>query len=252
MLERFDEQIAFDLRLDDALCVLTVGSMEQHSDYLPLGTDSLIGEAVTEAAAKEASCRVVLLPPQRVGYSPHHRAFPGCLTLTQSTLQAYLFELGASVFETGAKQLLIVNAHGGNQACLQAVVNDLGSRLGARAALVRYWDLLAHAIDTIRESGPGGMGHAGEFETSLMLYLYPELVDQSRIDTRAPAVGSEWHHPDMFAKNKVHVFKPFQEYTAKGNVGEPQHASREKGERIFTLAVSELRRLMEWQMEHGF
>ena len=252
MLQRWSEQIAFDFDLSDALCVLGVGSTEQHSDYLPLGTDSLIGEKLTEAAAEKADCRVVLLPPQQIGYSPHHRAFPGYITLTHDTMQRYLFEICACAFANGAKQLLIVNSHGGNRTCLQAVVNELSSNLGARVAMVNYWDLIAQEIAGIRETAPGGIGHAGELETSLLLYLCPQLVNHARINERPPAVGSEWHHPDMFAANKVYIFKPFNEYSPMGNIGQPSFASREKGEKIFNLVVAKLSRLMEYQMKHGF
>lgn len=252
MLEYWHETISFDLDLSGALCLLCVGSTEQHSDYLPLGADSIIGERLAEAAAREARCRVVMLPPQRVGFSPHHRAFPGCLTLTQETMIRYLYEICACAYDCGAKRLMLLNSHGGNQTCLQAVINELGSRLDKRAVLVRYWDLIADAVARLRETPPGGMGHAGELETSLMLYFCPELVDRSRIDRREPASGDEWHHPDMFAANKVYIYKPFNEYAEKGNIGQPDRATREKGERYAGLAAGELARLMDHQVEHGF
>ena len=245
MLQHWQETISFDLDLSSALCVLCVGSTEQHSDYLPLGTDSILGERLTMVAAERAMVRVVMLPTQRIGFSPHHRAFPGCLTLCQETLARYLFEICACVQKNGADRLLLVNSHGGNQTCLQAVVNEVGSRLGMRAVLVRYWDLVAGEMAGLRESGPGGMGHAGEFETSLMLHFCPELVDRARITDREPAVGSEWHHPDMFAANKVYLYRPFDEYGPMGNVGQPAYGSAEKGALYAELITKELARLMD-------
>ena len=252
MLTKWNELTAFDLELSRALGLLVVGSTEQHSDYLPLGTDSMIGAALAEQAARQASCQVVMLPVQSIGYSPHHRAYPGVLTLSQDTMFHYLLELCGCAYDAGLEQLMILNAHGGNQSCLQTVVNELGSRRGKRAVLVRYWDLIAGKIGEIRQSPPGGMGHAGELETSLMLHFYPKLVNTGRIDQRPPARGNPWHHPDMFASNKVYIYKPFNEYSPKGNIGQPSLASPEKGGMIAALVAGELARLMEFQMEHGF
>lgn len=252
MLEYWHEAVCPNPDLSGALCFLCVGSTEQHSDYLPLGTDSIIGEHLAEAAARKARCQVVMLPPQRVGFSPHHRAFPGYLTLTQETMIRYLYEICTCVYDNGAEYLMILNSHGGNQTCLQAVVNEIGSRLGKRAILVRYWDLIAGAVAELRETGLGGMGHAGELETSLMLHFCPELVERGRINRREPAQGSEWHHPDMFSANKIYLYKPFNEYSPEGNIGQPDFATREKGEYYAALAATELARLMDFQVEHGF
>lgn len=252
MLIKWDELTAFDIDVSKSLVLLCVGSTEQHSDYLPLGTDSIIGESLGEAAAKRARCPVLMLPPLRFGFSPHHRAFPGYITLSQKTMSGYLMDVCTSVYQNGAERMMILNSHGGNQACLQTVVNEIGSSLDKRIVLVRYWDLIAQAINGIRESGPGGMGHAGELETSLMLHFRPDLVNLMRIDSRPPAVGNDWHHPDMFASNKVYIYKPFNEYSPKGNIGQPALGNREKGGKIASLIIEELAKLMEYEIEHGF
>ena len=250
MILHWDTQNACEFDLKDTLCVLNVGSTEQHSDYLPLGTDNFIGESITKQAAMESGFKVMIMPSQRVGFSAHHRNFAGCITISQRVLQEYLFELFYCAVANGAQKIMIVNAHGGNQACLQAVVNDLGRELGVKAVLVRYWDLIAEHIKELRQSQPGGMGHAGELETSLMMFLLPHLVDKSAIGERPAAEGSPWHHPDMFSNNKIYIYKPFDEYSPKGNVGQPIFADEEKGEKIFRLAVNELKSLMQWQMSN--
>jgi len=252
MLIKWEEITAFDIDLSISLALLCVGSTEQHSDYLPLGTDSILGESLGEMAARKANCKVVMLPAQHIGFSPHHRAFPGALTITQPAMYAYLFEICRCVYANGGEKLMILNSHGGNQTCLQSVVNEIGATLGKQAVLVRYWDLIAGVIGAIRESGPGGMGHAGELETSLMLHFRPDLVHTDRIDDRPLATGSEWHHPDMFAANKVYIYKPFNEYSPKGNIGQPILGSPEKGGKIASLVANELARLMDHTFENGF
>jgi len=251
MLTRWNEINAFDFDPHSVLPVLCVGSCEQHSRHLPLGTDSMLVEKVTEEAAALAKVRVVLLPTQKIGYSPHHRAFRGCITLSQDTMFHYLLEVFRCVFDDGFAKLLIVNGHGGNQSCLQTVVNELGAA-GYRALLVRYWDLIGPEVAAIRESPAGGMGHAGEFETSLMLHYCPELVLEERIGEYPPARGNSYHGPDLFAKNQVYQYKPFEEYSPDGNVGQPHFASREKGARFAEVASRALADLMDDYADHTF
>lgn len=246
------ERTASDLCLENCVGLLSVGSCEQHSHHLPVGTDGFLGWRLVQAAANRAACDTILLPPQFIGYSPHHRAWKGYLTLTQQTMFSYYLELCRCAFDNGLQKLIIVNAHGGNQSCLQTVVNELGAQFGYRAILVRYWDLISDEVAAIRQSGPGGMGHAGEFETSLMQYLYPELVQEHRILQQPPATGNAYHHPDMFAKNTVYQYKPFDEYSADGNVGQPQFASSREGAALFDAAADALAKLIDTYHMHTF
>lgn len=252
MLKKWYETIAFDLDFHDVLGVLCIGSCEQHSEYLPLGTDGMLGTILCQEAAKLAKTKVLLLPTQQVGFSPHHRAFKGYLTLSQNTMFHYLTELCMCAYENGLNKLLIVNAHGGNQSCLQTVVNELGSVYKKQALLVRYWDLIGDNVSEIRQSGHGGMGHAGEFETSLMLHFFPSLVDSTRFFNRKAATGNKYNDPDMFARNMVYQYKNFDEYSEKGNIGQPQYATAEKGKKISECAISALSELMDFYAANEF
>lgn len=252
MLYYWNEKTAFNFDLTNTLSLFCVGSTEQHSNYLPLGTDSIIGERLAEMAAQKAKSNVMMLPAQHIGYSPHHRAFPGYLTLSQDTMFRYLFEICGCILENGGKQIMLFNSHGGNQTCLQSVANEVGSKLGGHVVVVRYWDLIADRINNIRETKQGGMGHACELETSLMLYLCPDLVDRTRIDERSLASGGKWHHPDMFARNKIYTYKPFDEYSAQGNIGQPIYATQEKGKQIAEAVIQELAELLDYQVSRGF
>ncbi len=245
MLIQWEKTNAWTNQASRYLGLFIAGSTEQHSRHLPVGTDSLLGEKLGQEAARKAASCVLMLPAQHVGFSPHHRAFPGVLTLQTDVMIDYLTDLLRSAFESGLRKLLIVNAHGGNQTALQAVVNRLGAEYGYEAVLVRYWDLIADRISEIRKSPFGGMGHAGELETSLMLHYYPELVLQDQIGEYPPAEGDEWHHPDMFAKNKIYRYVPFDVYSKDGNVGQPQYGSAEEGALLASLITDRLAELMD-------
>lgn len=246
MLIDWNSTIAPDFVPKSAVAAICVGSCEQHSDYLPVGTDGMIGQSVLFGGAQKAEATVYALPTQTFGYSPHHRHFKGVITLSQQTMFCYLMDVFKSVFDQGFEKCLIVNSHGGNQSCLQTVVNELGAQYERRALLVRYWDLIAEEIESIRESEPGGMGHAGEFETSLMLHYHKDRVDETRIFEAQPAQGNLFMHPDMFARNSVYQYKPFEEYSKKGNVGQPQYGSAQKGKTIADLLEKRLAELIDW------
>ena len=79
-----------------------------------------------------------------------------------------------------------------------------------------------------------------------MLHFYPELVDKSRIIEYPVAVGDEWHHPDIVAKNKIYRYITFDTYSADGNIGQPHLASAEEGKVLADAAAAELAKLMEY------
>ena len=252
MLIKWNETTASDIEISEALVMLCTGSTEQHSNYLPLGTDSFIGESLGEAAAQKVPFPVLMLPPLRIGWSPHHRAFPGCLTLRQSTMFDYLIDVLTSAYDNGANKIMILNSHGGNQTCLQSVVNEIGSTSGKKVVLVNYWRLISDEINKLRETEQGGMGHAGEAETSMMLHFKPSLVNESRIDDRAPAVGNKWYHPELFASNSVYIYKPVNEVSQQGNIGQPQYGNKKKGGVIAEAVIRELVILMDYLYENEF
>src|SRR4051794_6215763 len=99
-----------------AMPVLTVGAVEQHADHLPVDTDSLSAyQMALQAAARCASPHVLVLPPPSFGFSPHHRAWPGTITLSLETFLALVTDVAESVTRTGFDRLLVVNGHGGKK-----------------------------------------------------------------------------------------------------------------------------------------
>jgi len=229
----------FDRYRGNSVVAINFASTEQHSNYLPVGTDRILGEAVLQGAAKLAESNVLVMPTVCYGYSPHHRFAPGYVTIGQSTLIAYCRDIMQSVCENGFDKLVILNSHGGNMAYLQCAVNEIGERYeeNLHVALFKYWDLIADRISEIRESKIGGMGHAGEFETSLMMYLRPDLVDTTLIKEYPPAQADPYYEPDLIGRRKYVRFISFNKYSVDGNMGQASFASTEKGKTFFDLAT---------------
>ena len=231
---------------DGSLLVLPVGSVEQHGGHLPVATDSLLADAVATAGAERVADEVPILvaPPVWSGYSPHHAPFGGTLSLEFDHLRAVVEDVVASALENGFDGVVLLNGHGGNVPLLGAAVSTLGdAHRRSEIVGVTYFELAAPFVDEVRESDPGGMAHAGEFETSLMLHLRPELVGDDR-------EGTAWetaydHGPtDMFAGGPLATYRTFDEYSATGAVGAPELATAEKGERLFDGLREELAALL--------
>ena len=174
-------------RLPAATVVVPVASTEQHGPHLPIITDSLMAETVALRAAELASASADVLVASLLpfGCSHHHLAVGGALTVTQRTYIAFLVDLAESLARMGCRRLVFLNGHGGNEDPLRVVANELvfERRLSMAVVAASYWTLGRETI----EGGTGlpgpAPGHAGNFETSCVLALRPDLV---RLDDRFP------------------------------------------------------------------
>lgn len=237
--------------------VLPLGAVEQHGLHMPLGTDTMLAAAVAEGAARQlaGTVPVLLLPPPWYGYSPHHMSFPGTVTLSSATFMAMVKDIAGSVLAHGFRRLALVNGHGGNVSVLDVVASDLGHawHRRARIAAVTYFALVAHRAPEFRESAVGGMGHACEFETSLMLHLAGEAVRMERAQTCYPETNSPFLATDLFGRSLARTYIDFADLSATGTFGDPGLASAEKGARIFASCVEELSRFLadfaQWPIE---
>src|SRR3954468_23552319 len=146
------------------LLVVPLGSVEQHGHHLPLATDTAVACAVAAAAA-EGLDGAVLAPALAYGASGEHEGFPGTISLGTEALTGLLVEYGRSAGRW-AGQVLVVNGHGGNLDALCAAVPLLRGE-GRDVA----WFVCGV---------PGGDAHAGRTETSLMLHVEPDAVQEGR------------------------------------------------------------------------
>ena len=136
---------------------------------------------------------ILLAPTLCFGASDHHLPFGGTLSLSTDTLRAVLTDLVRSAAEAGCRRILLLNGHGGNASTCLVVASDLARQTGALVAAASYWDL----VDPPEGLSGRFPGHAGEFETSLMLVVRPELV---RLDRARPSPGSYQPLPRVFMR----------------------------------------------------
>jgi creatinine amidohydrolase len=216
----------------DAIVVLPVAALEQHGPHLPVEVDSLLGEVVALRTARKATAMgtpTLVLPVLWTGLSEHHMSFGGTVTLDFAAFSALVEGVVRSVLRHGFRRIVLLNAHGGNENALRTITDDLTPKLGVPIVQFTYWYAAAVAIAKILET-QGGLQHACEAETSMMLAVRPELVAIDRIplakSNATPGVSD-------VVGGGVYRWRTIGSRSASGVIGNPEAASAEKGERLF-------------------
>lgn len=162
----------------DAMVVVPVGACEQHGPHLPAGTDAYIVGSIARDAARHVRARnpIVIAPTIPIGQSRHHHVFGATLSVTTATLSRYLSDVAESVFRSGFRRILLLNGHGGNAALIEAIAAELATDRQVAVGAASYWRVAEVDLETFSDDDHPIPGHAGRFETSLMLALHPDLV----------------------------------------------------------------------------
>jgi len=230
-------------RLDRTIPVLmNIAAIEQHGPHLPLDTDARIGGHFLAELDKRLGEQILILPPVVVCTSEHHMDFPGTLTVQHTTLLAYVTDILSAVAAHGFTNILLLNSHGGNQAIGQVIVESFGARhRDCRVGLVTWWRTATDALLKVQESGFGGVGHACEFETSLMLHIDEAAVRRDRIPGYSHVMTHDWANSDLLRGGRGSLFRTMAEISGgSGVVGDPSLASAEKGAAISRIVVDAL------------
>lgn len=183
-----------------SLLLWPLGAVEQHGPHLAVGTDWLTVADLAEAAGRTARERVpiTIAPPMPFGSSHHHLPFGGTMSLSTDTYYRAVRDLAESLVVAGYRRIFLLNGHGGNHELLQLVARDVALAHPVRIAAGSYWAIAWDALVAQGAHLPGRLpGHAGAFETSLMLARHPGLVQATR-PHRADAAGGDprgWQTP---------------------------------------------------------
>ncbi len=208
--------------------LVPVGATEQHGPHLPTGTDTLVAQALCEQAS--ALTGAVVLPAVNVGVSfGHGHRIPGTLSLSGEVMAHVLIERAVWAADSGVKRLLFVNAHAGNVSGVGLAVDHLRfEHPDLRAGAFHWWTATPEV--TAELSSDGDDIHANRGETSVMLALFPELVD---LDAMKTADDEDRTGGLVFAYTADSL-------STNGVTGRPSEATAELGEKLVDLAVAAL------------
>jgi creatinine amidohydrolase len=219
----------------DAVAIVPVAAIEQHGPHLPVMVDTrLAGEVGRRAALKgtEAGTPTVVLPVIWHGLSEHHMPYGGTVTLDTQAFHLVLRGVVDSVARHGFSKVLILNGHGGNIIASQVSAQDLTLELGIPVIAATYWLEAASGFAEILEVQDNVM-HACEAETSMMMALDPELVDDRDLASVKGPIGVKF----LQAGEGAYRWRSLTHVTANGVIGDPTTASPEKGERLLDAAA---------------
>lgn len=218
--------------------VIAFGATEQHGPHMAMATDALIGDRLARLVADELDAFVA--PTVRVGCSSHHLAFAGTLSVADETFHAIVADLVSSLARGGFRRVVLLASHGGNFGPLQAAIDKLGPEPGIQVdGLTDLTALAALAAFGAEELGvPTGEGglHAGEWETSMMMAIHPELV---HLDRAEPGfTGDPVDALSGLFQGSIDAIAP------NGVIGDPASSSAEKGraywDKVVDIAVTQL------------
>ncbi|MBI1346950.1 creatininase family protein [bacterium] len=233
------EQLAPDTPL-----VFPVAAVEQHGRHLPVYVDSyLLGETVrrAELALKD---KVLFAPLQWFGNSHHHLDFAGTLSASPRGYLDLLNDLTENALAHGFKRIVFLNGHGGNITPGKQAVFEMRQNHRESSDLLllfaTYWEF-AKPWETRDDLVQRQMGHACEWETSMMQVIQPHLVkDVKNLETVDFGFAFEPAYRGWITKDR----------TVPGHIGSPQFATPEKGEHLFASFSSGLvefiQQVVEW------
>ena len=205
------------------IAVLPIGSFEQHGPYLPLITDTAIACIIAQAVSD--TYPVLRVPPVTISCSHEHKAWPGTVSISSSTLHTVITDIQQSLRRSGIGKLVLINGHGGNYV-LRNIVQEATVDGPVMA-------LFPASVDWVHARRAAGMVttdhedmHAGELETSILMHACPELVRDG------------YQNSDHTADDRPALLTLGMEgYTTSGIIGRPSLAAASKGKSAIASLV---------------
>jgi len=245
IIQPYQPSSVFHFSVEDIskVVLIPIGHTEQHGYHLPLSTDTLIIEAIAQGvvdAIPDQACRLPVMP---YGVSTHRSTFAGTLNAGGRAFEDFWLAVIDTLVLFGFNRLYLLSGHGGNCSFLTNVVKYAGERYPKIFCATAFLYLTSsqgmQVLEQYRESGIGGMGHACELETSLMLHLYPQLVHMDRVVDETDFIATPSYYMDWIEGGSLIANPPWTDDTQSGAYGAGSLASREKGEIWLEAAIQE-------------
>jgi creatinine amidohydrolase len=223
--------------------ILPVGHTEQHGYHLPLSTDTLIIEAVSQGAAAAVPDQAYTLPVMPYGVSTHRQAFAGTLNCGWRAFEDFWLAVIDTLAQRDFDRFYLMSGHGGNSSFLVNVVKYAGERY-RRIFCATAWLYLSGtqgiaALEKYRRSPLGGMGHACELETSLILHLNPTLVQMDKAVDEMDFITTPNYYMDWVEGGSLIANPSWDDDSRTGAYGAGSLATAEHGKLWLETAVNE-------------
>jgi creatinine amidohydrolase len=223
--------------------LLPIGHTEQHGLHLPLSTDTLCIDAIAQGVAQALPEQVTCLPVMPYGVSTHRKSFAGTMNTGGRAFEDFWLEAIEPLVGLGHDMFYFISGHGGNVSFLTNVVKCAGEKY-PNIFCTTAWLYLsgpkgASALQKLRQSGIGGMGHACELETSLILHMHPELVHMERVVDEIDFISTPSYYQDWLEGGPLIANPPWTDDTSTGAYGAGSLATAEKGKYWLQVAIEE-------------
>jgi creatinine amidohydrolase len=225
--------------------VIPVAALEQHGHHLPVFTDSMLIGEILRRAAPPLKDRVLFAPVMWLGNSEHHLDFPGTMSASPRAYIDLLVDMIENFITHGFTRMVVLNGHGGNNVPGQQALFEVRQKHRRREDLLLlfscYWALggQPHEVDSSIEQRQ--MGHACEWETSMIMALQPHLVGDFQ-----NAVAVDPSQPF----DPAHRAWTTKDRSQAGHIGNPRIANAAKGETLLKVfsadVVNLLERVIRW------
>lgn len=237
----------------DTVVTIPIGSTEQHGPAGPLGVDTYAAIALAEDVCTRTG--TLSTPPMWFGDSPHHRAFPGTISLKPETLMAVIKDIVHSLHHSGFRKFILLNGH--------KSTNLADFTLAARELLeyelpdirIAITDPLFLCTNAAEVKGDAAEHHAGVLEISHVMYKFPGLVKEDRLPDTAVDLSArfgQYIKPDLFGGAKG-VFadvlwssRDQKIFAPNGSFSDASGASAEVGKAYHDNMVDNMCQFVEW------
>jgi creatinine amidohydrolase len=227
----------------ERVILVPCGHTEQHGFHLPMNTDTVIIGAIAGGVVAAIPDEAEMLSVLPYGVSMYRSSFAGTFNMGGRVYEDFLLEVLNVLIERGADRFYLISGHGGNSSFLHTVVKYNGDRhhdiFTATAWLHTSGRLGAPALEALRRSPLGGMGHACELETAYMLCLRPDLCRMDKVVDEMDFISTPDYYMDWIEGGALIISVPWEDDTITGSYGAGSLATRENGERWLAVAVKE-------------
>lgn len=230
-------------RLKEApLVIIPFGAgAKEHGPHLPMNADAVVLEYLCQKAVE--SLPVIVAPPILHGWFPPFREFPGTEIADPHIFQEYIHQVALSLIKQDVQRIVFLNTgiFRATGLPLAIIAREIRVETGTPCLVVSWDDLETSEVETFQEQKSGG--HADEIETSIHLFLQPNLVHMDRAvneDMEPRKRGYSGYKPGTFSRNPKDPA-----YSETGILGDPRLATAEKGKRVLDIMVREWLKTLE-------